>query len=285
MLVLLARGKAKPLFEFVPIQTGRLAMDAVLAGDIDVGVLVDSNIAFVRFEGGDDLGVIASIQKKTDDGLVSRRDRNIRSAADLRGKTIGHLPATTSHVFLARYLAAHNLTFNDVKAVSMAPPAMQAAITRGDVDAISVWQPFRYNAIQQLGTNAIEFRNSGEYVAVLAVRKSTIAGKRRELVSFLATLLAAEEVLRSSPEQAISALAEAIPMDRTALEKAWGEYDTRLLLDDSLLTLLREEGRWISETQENFKGRAEPDYSTSLVPELLREAAPDRVSISANKTR
>src|SRR5688572_1434323 len=54
MLVLLAHawgsGAPQRPFEFVPIQTGKLAMDAVLAGSIDVGVLVDSNIAFVKFE-------------------------------------------------------------------------------------------------------------------------------------------------------------------------------------------------------------------------------------------
>ncbi len=284
MLVLLARdnASASSVFEFIPIQTGKLAMDAVLAGDIDVGVIVDSNIAFLRFEGGGDLGVIGTIQKKRDDGLVARTDRGIKSVGDLRGKTIGYLQATTSHVFLARYLSSHGLTLSDVKLVSMAPPAMQAAVSRGDVDAISVWQPFRYNALKQLGTAAVEFNNNGEYVAqaVLAVRKSAVASKREAILSFLRALVAAEGELQRRPDQAMSALATAIPMDIEALRGAWGEYDTRLLLDDSLTALLQEEGRWISETQPNAKGRPAPDYATSILPELLRMVSPDRVSVT-----
>ncbi|HYN23008.1 MAG TPA: ABC transporter substrate-binding protein, partial [Thermoanaerobaculia bacterium] len=46
------------------LQTGKLAMDAVVSRDLDFGVLVDTNIAFVKFQEGADIRVVANIIKK-----------------------------------------------------------------------------------------------------------------------------------------------------------------------------------------------------------------------------
>lgn len=285
MLPLLARASGDPAasgFDWVPIQTGKLAMDALLAGNIDVGVLVDSNIAFARFQGGEDLAIIASIQRKRDDGLVVRADRKIRTAADLKGRRIGFLMGTTSHVFLTRYLAAHGLKTADATLVAMAaPPALQAAVVQGDVDAVSVWQPFRYNALASLREKGGELKNGGEYVAqaLLVTRRSRSNERGAAITALLRSLITSEQRLHSDSDWAIRTLAQAIPMPEEALRGTWQEYDTTVRLDDTLASLLEEEGQWIA-TLPDTAGRQVPDYRTSIAPEWLRAISPDRVPAS-----
>src|SRR5688572_16584042 len=46
---------------YIDIQTGKKAMDALRTGDLDVGVLVDSNLAFAGYEQADDLRALCCI--------------------------------------------------------------------------------------------------------------------------------------------------------------------------------------------------------------------------------
>lgn len=285
MLVLLANHQG--YFEnagidasFVPIQTGKLAMDALNAGDIDIAVMVDVNLAFVRFQGGDDIRVLCTIQEKRDDAIVARKDRGVRTPSDLKGKKVGYLSATTSHTFLTRFLDRNGLSVRDVVAVNMPPPAMQAALVRGDVDAISVWQPYRYNAMEALKDNGVELLNTVYTAyALLATRRDFLDASPGTAEKILRALLEAERSLSEHPTEARSYLSVEIPIDPQALETAWTEYTTRVRLDKSLLDLLNEEGAWIKQTQEGFGSKALPNYRDGLYPAPLRAIAADRVSL------
>lgn len=265
--------------KFEPLQSGKIAMDALNSGDIDLAVLVDSNIAFVRFQGGDDIRVICTIQEKYDDAIVARVDRGIREPGDLVGKRIGFVPATTSHMSLVRYLAFKGIDVGQVTLVPMTPPAMQPALIRGDVDAISIWQPFRYNVAKELGAGGVEFNDKAAYVAfaLVAGRAEFLSKHRAECQKVFEALLRAEKFVNEDREEAVDILAEEIPMPHEALAAAWPEYDVRMRLDAALLRLLEEEGRWIKATQEGFADKEVPNYRTAIDDGLLKSVAPDRV--------
>jgi NitT/TauT family transport system substrate-binding protein len=265
--------------EFKSLQTGKLAMDALNSGDIDLATMVDSNIAFVRFQGGGDIRVICTIQEKYDDAIVARVDRGIHEPGDLIGKKIGFAPATTSHIFLSRYLTYKNIDASQLSLVPMTPPAMQPALIRGDVDAISIWQPFRNNALNELGANGVEFNDKKAYVAfaVVAGRLNFLSTHEVECQKILSALIRAEQFVRDNRDEAMALLAEAIPMQPDALTAAWEEYEVRVRLDPGLLKLLEEEGRWIKATQDGFADKELPVYSATIDTAILKKVAPERV--------
>lgn len=285
MLVLVAQAKGffneeKVNVKYVHLQTGKIAQDALSSGDIDLGILVDSNIAFVNFQEGNDVKVIAAIEEKNDDSLLYRKDK-IKSIADLKGKKIAYLPATTSHVYLERFLSKNNIPFNKIKPVSLLPAAMIPALIKGDVDAISIWQPFIYNAQKQLGENAGEFSDKEAYTAyaLLASKSNNIIKYSAEYQSILKALIKAEEFVKNQPNEAITILATAIPMDEKILATIWDKYKLQVRLDKVILSLLQEEGTWISKSQRAFKGKPVPNYANKIDATVLKAVAPDRVSI------
>jgi sulfonate transport system substrate-binding protein len=284
MLVILADKKGYFASEsvncrFEPLQSGKLAMDSVLNGDIDIGVLVDANIAYIKFRPGADVKVLCSILEKNDDAIVARRDHGITKADDLAGKKIGYFTATTSHVFLARFLASHKIPVAEKDLLPMAPPAMEAAIVRGDIDAVCVWQPFRFNAMQKLGENGIEFGDKTAYTAqaLLAARGAFVNEHADECRRVIRALIKAQEFVEKNPDEAIAILSQEVGVDPKTLRSVWGEYILRLRLDPGLLTLIKEEGAWIKDTDSEFKDKALPLYNDVLSPEILRSVSPLRV--------
>lgn len=264
---------------FEPLQTGIIALNALHSGDIDFAVPVDVNIAFVKYEGASPMRIIATIQEKIDDAVLARRDHGISSPNDLRGKTIAYLPATTSHVFLWRYLQRHGIDFDDVNLRKMTPPAMEAAIVTGAVDAVSVWQPYRYNALKRLGDQAIVLDDDSLYTvyAALVVREDALDEHRDAYERVLRALFQAEEFARTNQLEAIESLSGILEMTPEALAATWDQYRLRVRLDDAVLATIEEEGEWIKATEKDYEDRSLPDFSDLLLPDILRDLDPNRI--------
>ncbi|MBF0555211.1 MAG: NrtA/SsuA/CpmA family ABC transporter substrate-binding protein [Nitrospirae bacterium] len=260
------------------IQTGKVAMDALLSGNIDFAIIVDTNIAFVKFQPGSDIEIICSIGTKFDDGIVARKDKGIQSIKDLKGKTVAVTTGTTNHIFAYRLLAQNGLE-KDVKFMNLTPPAIQASLLTGDIAAGSIWEPFRYNVMKQLNSNAVEFVDPNAYkaYAIVAVRKKYAEEHGQEIVKFLNALIRGEEFIRKHRDEAIGILAHEMDMDKNVLKAIWKEYDVSVMLEPGMLQTIKSEGKWIKETQRGFDDRPVPSYDDVVNPAFLKKIAPQRV--------
>jgi ABC-type nitrate/sulfonate/bicarbonate transport system substrate-binding protein len=133
------------------IQTGKLAMDAVNSGKLDIGILVDTNIAYAQFQPAK-LKVVAVIAEKSDDAIIARKDKGISDAKSLEGKKLGITLGTTSQAMAMSYLQAKGVNTGKVTFVNQPPPALQAALTKGDIDAAALWNPLRSSYGKLLAT-------------------------------------------------------------------------------------------------------------------------------------
>ncbi len=75
--------------------------------------------------------------------LMVHKDSNIRSMADLRGKTVA-VPNRYSNQRLLIFRALNNagMSINDIKLIEMPPPDMPAALYSKSVDAVTSGEPF-----------------------------------------------------------------------------------------------------------------------------------------------
>ena len=280
MLVLLAQQQG--LFDrhhvrvtYQPLQNGKISFDTVASGQINMATLVDANLAFLGFEGARGVTVLASIMSKTDDAIVARADRGIRRPQDLAGRRIAYLPGTSSNVLLRRFQTHHRIDLSRATLVSMSPPAMQAAIINGDVDAISVWQPFRFNAMANLGAGGVQFDNGGVYRGrVYIVARAADASARADSYRrVLGALSDAAAYARANPDAAIDFLARELGVERTALARAWDEYELDVSPSPDTAAHLTAIGRDIVALEPEFSSRAVPDYSAFWSAELQRQLA------------
>ena len=81
--------------------------------------------------------------------LVVRK--GIKRPRDLKGAKIGLLVGSSSEALLNSMLRHYNVPRKSVTLINMRPPEQVAALARGDIDGLTVWQPFLLRAKRQAG--------------------------------------------------------------------------------------------------------------------------------------
>lgn len=268
---------------FIDIQTGKKAMDALRTNDIDVGVLVDTNIAFAALEQAKDLQILACVMTKRDDALLIAKE-GFQKPSDLRGQTIGVTLGTTSHAYLVQWLEANGMRPSDVKMQNMPPPAIQAALLNDSLRVGCLWQPFRYNVLAARSQGFVELKDPGVYTSyvLLVASKRFLESQPRVNTSqtaanFIRALIDAEQFVSANQDAARSLLAEKIGIPQDVMNSFWSEYDLRVFLDRELLTLLQKEGNWIIESVPEHKGKTVPDYRSFVNDDILRSVDATRI--------
>jgi ABC-type taurine transport system substrate-binding protein len=74
---------------------------------------------------------------------------SIARPEDLYGKKIAIMKNTGSQALFESFVKAYDFDASRVELVYMAPTEMIASFSRGDVDAIAVWEPFTTQAVQR----------------------------------------------------------------------------------------------------------------------------------------
>jgi hypothetical protein len=95
--------------------------------------------------------------------IVARRSAGIRRLVDLRGKRVGTPANTSAEYYLSKMLRTVKLDEPDVTVVAMPVADMAAAMKRGDVDAVSGWEPGAQDSMAALGADAIVFQDRSVY--------------------------------------------------------------------------------------------------------------------------
>jgi ABC-type nitrate/sulfonate/bicarbonate transport system substrate-binding protein len=261
------------------IQTGKLAMDAVNSGKLDIGIIVDTNVAFVKFQPAK-IKVVATITEKTDDAIIARKDKGITNAKQLEGKKVGVTFGTTSHAMTMAYLQANGVDISKVNFVNQPPPALQAAIIKGDIDAAALWQPLRFNAKAALKDQAIELRGNPPYVAraLVVVSEDYAAKHAPEITNFLKGLVEGENYAKSNPVEVQSFLSKAVGIPANVLSGSWNDYKLGVSLSKDVISDIEKQGKWIIATQSEFKTKPLPNYAEVVDPTFLKQVNADKVT-------
>ena len=184
--------------------TGKLCFDAMLGGGADFSTVAETPLMYAGFS-DQPVRIVATIVTSSETlKIVARKDAGVAKPSDLRGKPVGTFKGGNAEFFLAKFLKKHGLDLTDVKAIYMQPPELITAISRGDLAAISMWEPHAYNAAKALGDNAIVFSDNDLYVETFNIAvKSEFAETRGPVIEkFLRALLKAEKLLKNDPEAA-----------------------------------------------------------------------------------
>jgi NitT/TauT family transport system substrate-binding protein len=126
--------------ELVVIEEPKERFPAMLAGRIDmIASTVDTAILYLK-KPGEFQYVVAIDDSNGGDGIVAKKD--IKSIADLKGKSVAFSEGSVSEFYLNVLLAKAGLKASDLKPVNMAAPEAGAAFVAGKVDAAVTWEPW-----------------------------------------------------------------------------------------------------------------------------------------------
>ena len=252
----------------VNFSTGVEALQALTAGQVDVATAaaVPTSAALTR---SPELRVVADGSRWNGFRLVARKSAGITSLTDLNGKTIG-TPLGTSGAFFASTVLQHSGA--DAKLVQVAPPAIVTAATQGNVDAVSIFQPYQTQVIQALGNDAAVLAPSGgDFVdhCLYLSTESVTNSKAADLSAFFDALGEAGKDLAAQKPDALAAVSEATKLDAALVSSVLREYDFTLQLKPQLADELTALGNWAKSNGKLDAGVTLPDYQQFFVGKFI----------------
>ena len=252
------------------------AIPALTEGKVDVVTNAETQ-AILRSTERPDIRVILTVAEYGY-RIVARRSAGVGTASDLRGKRIATSLNSSAHFYIVKTLRGVGLAEKDVTVVGMLPNDMPAALARGDVDAVSIWEPAAERARQALGADAQvidgpayqERFNLNTTTAVLADPT-----KRAAVIDLLRRIIGASRDIRERPEPAQQLMAKKLDVPLSLVETTWPLFRFPASISDDMLATMLEQEPWMAEKQ-NRPPRSREAITALIDASILREAMASR---------
>ena len=124
---------------------------AMASGAVDMGLIGNAPFTIAVTQGAPYTAVWWYDIGTTAEGLVVRADSPIKAVADLKGHKVATPFGSTSDFMLHGTLDAAGLKPQEARLINLAPQAILAAWSRGDIDAAYIWEPVLGQLSQQGG--------------------------------------------------------------------------------------------------------------------------------------
>jgi NitT/TauT family transport system substrate-binding protein len=187
-----------------------LKMGALMAGRVDiVASTADEFPTYMR--NGKPLRYILAVDNSNGgDGVVS--NKNIKTVADLKGRTVAFEEGSVSQFFINALLRQAGLTQKDIKVVNMTATDAGVAFSANRVDAAVTWEPhLSQGANTDHGKVLVSSSQTpGLIVDVVAVLDKTAKDKRKELKGFVRAWQRALDFLESNPDEGYRIMAKGV---------------------------------------------------------------------------
>lgn len=122
--------------------TGISIMEALSSGSIDFANAGDMPALFALARGNDFRYIASEPDSSAAEGIVVRKDSNIKSLEDLKGKKVAFNNASIAQYLTIKALETVDLTVDDIETANLGPADANIAFEKGDVDVWVTWDPY-----------------------------------------------------------------------------------------------------------------------------------------------
>lgn len=130
----------QPAVQYSDFQSGHLQVEAFNGGSLDLGGVSEIPPVFAAASSIQSFKQIATINADVNNQVILVPGKSeIRSLADLKGKKVGYVRATTAQYFLIQMLASVGLGWKDIEPISLNVSDGTAAFSRGSLDAWAIY--------------------------------------------------------------------------------------------------------------------------------------------------
>jgi len=230
----------------IPFRTGRSAFEAMMGGQLDFALMAEFP-AVIGAMRNQKFGVLAEMSQYRAGRIISSDKINLKSMKSLGGHKIGTTIGTNVHFMLSDLLKMAGVK---AEIISVSPPDIVAALSRGDIDGAAMFPSFYGGAKRALGNRYRELRVSHYQTRfILAGTADIINNHPKTTRAFLAALLEGEKLVKNDPAGSQKAVARIVKgkFGIDFIKSAWPNYRHKMTLDENLLDLMVREGKWISE--------------------------------------
>jgi sulfonate transport system substrate-binding protein len=248
------------------------AIPLLTEGKVDTVTNAETQ-ALLRSTANPDIRVILTVAEYSY-RIIARRSAGIATASDLRGKKIATQLNSSAHFYIVKMLRGAGLSEADVTIVGMTPPEMPAALARGDVDAVSIWEPAAEKSVAALGADVVilsgpAYRERFNLNTTTGILQDPT--KRKAIVDLLRTLIETSQEAREHPERGKLLIAAKLGLTEPFVSTVWSLFSFPASIPDDMLESMLEQEPWMAQKQ-NRPARSPEAIAALIDASLLRDA-------------
>lgn len=259
-----------PLKDAIELQAGALPL--LTEGKVDVVTNAETQV-LLRSTANPEIRTIMTVSEYAY-RIVAKRSAGIQTIADLRGKKIATQLNSSAHFSAVKAIRAAGLSESDITAVGMRPPEMLGALTRGEVDAIAIWEPAAQLSADALGADAVILKGpaySERFNLNTTTKVLADPEKRKAIVGLLRTLIATSRETVEHPERSKPLIAAKLKLTEDFVSKVWPLFTFPANIPDDMLDSMVEQEPWMAQKQ-NRPARSREAIAGLIDASLLQEA-------------
>lgn len=260
-------------------QSGPPAVNALLAGEVDIAVAADFvgvNNIFTHPE----LIILTQASKQRVFSVVARKDLGINNPADLKGRKIGVTKKSAGEFFLGRFLAFNDIRDDDVTVLDLSPSDMIQQLRESTIDAVLTFDPNVYNLQKELGSNGVVWPAQGgqDTSALVYSTDAFIEAHPDAIQHYLQSLLQAENYMSQYPDEAKQFIVDNLGYDPGYVSYSFPNFDYGIGLSQSLVLTMEDQAQWVMD-HDLTDVDIMPNYLNSIYFNGLEQVKPDSITI------
>ena len=260
----------EPVGEGIELSGG--AIPSLTAGNADVVTNAETQ-AILRSTASPEIRVILTVAEYRY-RIVARRSAGVRTAMDLLGKKIATSLNSSAHFYVVKTLQSAGLSEADVTVVGMTPPEMPAALARGDVDAVSIWEPAAEQSAKALGVDAVILQGPDYRERFNLNTTATILAdptKRAAITDLSRAIIRTSLTIRDHAQEAQPVIAAKLGLPDHIVAATWGLFRFPASIPGDLLESMVEQEPWMAKRQ-NRAPRPREAIAALIDASVWREA-------------
>ena len=199
--------------------------EALNAGAVDAGIIGDAPLLFSIAAGSRVKAIAVDKSDPVGTAIVVNKDSPLKTAGDLKGKSIGTGRGSIGHFIALKALEQAGVKADRVHFRYLTPGDAKIALASGAIDAWATWDP--YTALAETsGTGRVLINGRGLISgnSFLAATDSVLGDdkKRQALQDYVNRLARAERQAYASPDAYSLVLAKIIGFPQQAVKLAFG---------------------------------------------------------------
>jgi ABC-type nitrate/sulfonate/bicarbonate transport system substrate-binding protein len=198
--------------------------------------------------------------------VVARKDSDIATLKDLKGKRVAIWPGSTQEVFILERLRMEGMSVRDLTPVRVSFSEMNAALARGDVDAYVGAEPAPGVSISTGVGKIVEYPYStpmGSLNMIIATHRDTVTGNPALVTTMVDIQRKASDFAMSHPDEMVAMTVAKLGQKRDAIAISVPNVELNWRMTPEMIA---ETKIYAQQMLELKQIRALPDFSTFLDP-------------------
>ena len=227
-----ANGKEMTV-NYAEITSGADQTQALASGDVDILYAVGGTSVISAAANGADIKILNMYSRSPEAFCMYSHDENIKSAQDLKGKTIAGPVGTNLHQLLVAYLEKAGMTIDDVNYVNMAIPDAKAALDGKSIDVALLAGPTAYKANKQGYNLVTNGKGLTDAVIAVAVTEEFYNEHKEDIEIFMNAEENIIKYINENHKEAMEIVAKELDLEKSAVEEMYKQYDFNMETTDA----------------------------------------------------